>query len=83
MSDSKVSTVTYSAPWMLLLTIFFILMKLNVFGWETKIMDFSWIWIFSPLWLPIALFLGIFVVVFLIVVIFGLIAVGIAALFDR
>ena len=76
MSENGKAAVTFGTPWMLLLTIFFILMKLNVFGWETKIMDFSWIWVFSPLWIPLALVAGIFGVVF----IGALIIMGIGAI---
>jgi len=37
-----------------MLTIFVILMILKL----TKVIDWSWIWIASPLWLPIVLVIG-------------------------
>jgi len=82
MSETSTKTVTFGAPWMLLLTIFFILMKLNVFGMDPAnngFIDWSWVWIFAPLWIPLALVAGIFGVI----LVFGLLAVGIAALCNR
>jgi len=54
---------------MTVLTIVFVLLKVY-----DKI-DWSWWWVFSPLWLPITVILGILLVI--------AIFLGIAALFDR
>lgn len=41
-----------------LLTIVFIVLKL------TKYIDWSWLWVFSPLWIPVALLLFVLFVLF-------------------
>jgi hypothetical protein len=46
-----------------LLTITFIVLKL------TKIINWSWVWILSPIWIPSAFFVGIIIVLISIVVI--------------
>lgn len=53
-------------PIYLLLTIFFVLMKINVFAWKTAIMTWSWWWVFSPVWIPFALTIGIILIIFII-----------------
>lgn len=52
-----------------LLTVAFVVLKL------THFIDWSWWWVWSPLWLPVALVLGVCVVVLLVL--------GVIALFDR
>lgn len=38
----------------------------------TKVIDWSWFWIFFPLWLPIAIGFAIFIIAVIIMFIFGL-----------
>lgn len=68
MSDVKNTTVQVGPGSMTVLTIVFVLLKVY-----DKI-DWSWWWVFAPMWLPLTIVLAIFLVI-------GVIA-GIAALVD-
>lgn len=47
----------------LLLTIVFLILKL------THVIDWAWLWIFSPIWIPLAICLAIVVLYYLIILI--------------
>ena len=56
-----------------LLTILFVYLKL------TNQIDWSWIWVFSPLWIPLAIVIGFvmaIIAVYLIIIIISMIAYG-------
>jgi hypothetical protein len=57
MSESTQKTTIQLLPGGTVLTIVFVLLK--AYG---KI-DWSWWWVFSPLWIPIAIFLGVMAVI--------------------
>lgn len=66
MSDEQKMNVTMPGVGFFgLLAVLFIGLKLG------HVIDWSWIWVLSPLWLPSAIVLGIAVVVFLAVLIGG------------
>ena len=48
---------------MIALTAVFAVLKI------TKVLSFSWVWVFSPIWIPVALLLAFYVLCF---IIFGL-----------
>ena len=48
-----------------LLTIVFIILKL------TKVINWSWLWVLSPLWIPVTLAVLIFIIVVVIITIIG------------
>jgi sterol desaturase/sphingolipid hydroxylase (fatty acid hydroxylase superfamily) len=50
-----------TAPWATLLTIFFIVLKVLGVG---AVANWSWWWVFSPLWLPIVAVIAIVVAIF-------------------
>ena len=52
--------VTVSIPWMTLLTVMFIVLKL------TNLIAWSWWWVFSPIWIPVAIVGVLFSVILLI-----------------
>ena len=58
-----------SSYWMglfqILLTIAFVVLKL------TRFIDWSWWWVFAPLWLPIAVILVISIIIIIFAAIFG------------
>lgn len=47
--------VQRSSPFLGLLTIMFIFLKL------TNVIDWSWLWVLSPLWIPLAIIFGILI----------------------
>lgn len=53
MSDAKTTTIQVGPGGMTVLTIVFVLLKVY-----DKI-DWSWWWVFSPLWIPAAIVIGI------------------------
>lgn len=67
-----------------LLTIFFIVLKLDPGGHLTsRVTEWSWWWVLSPLWLPSAACIGLVAVIFVIAIaiaVIGCIFAGIAEL---
>jgi hypothetical protein len=57
--STPATTTTFKFGWTQLLTVLFIALKL------TKVIDWSWVWILSPLWIAFLLWL-IFIVVFIV-----------------
>ena len=55
MSD-KTTNISSGIGFVWLLTIAFIVLKL------TKVINWSWIWVLSPLWISFGIFLGIIVI---------------------
>ena len=67
MSDAKTYTVQGpSIGFTGLLTILFIALKL------TGVIDWSWVWVLSPLWIPFAIFLVIVVIAMIIMMVIAL-----------
>lgn len=66
-NSNKNVTVSLGGGFTGLLTIVFIVLKL------IGQIQWSWIWVLSPLWIPIALFLAIIIVILLACLIVGLI----------
>lgn len=61
-SLEKIQVVNkHTAPWLTLLTIFFIVLKVLGIG---IVANWSWWWVFSPVWIPFAALIGIVVAFF-------------------
>lgn len=54
MQNNKVVITMPTIP----LTLIFIILKV------TETIDWSWLWVLSPLWLPLAIFFGVITIVF-------------------
>lgn len=67
MGKSKELTFKFGVPLGSILVIIFVLFKL------TGNLDWSWWWVFSPIWLPLALFLFIVLIIFIIGIIVAII----------
>jgi hypothetical protein len=76
MSDKKKVTLSLSTPLCTILFIIFLLSKVFETGLAK---DWSWWWIFSPLWIPLALVLGVFISI----VVFALFLKAFVYLLDR
>lgn len=62
-NDGKSTSISIGGGFFGLLTIAFIVLKL------CKVIDWSWLWVLSPIWIPLALVLVIGGIIFLVVVI--------------
>ena len=79
-SKTYQTQTTVSGIFVSLLTVIFVVLKLDPGGHlTTAVTEWSWWWVFSPLWLPTAALLGLAAVIPVLV---GIIA-GIAAIFSR
>jgi hypothetical protein len=58
MSEKVQVSYNFGGGFLGILTLIFITLKL------TGYINWSWLWVLSPLWLPLSIFLGIMVVVF-------------------
>lgn len=59
MSNDSNSKATGGVGFLGLLTIAFIVLKL------CKVIHWSWIWVFSPIWIPIVIFILVFMAIML------------------
>ena len=57
MNKQDKTTVVNTTPFLNLLTLLFIALKL------TGYIDWSWVWVLAPIWIPFAFFTSIFLVV--------------------
>jgi glucan phosphoethanolaminetransferase (alkaline phosphatase superfamily) len=64
MSDNKTSNSTGGIGFCGLLTIVFIVLKL------CKVIEWSWIWVLSPLWIPILIVILVLIIIFIFAIIF-------------
>lgn len=67
MDDTKKVTVNFGGIGTLLAIVFMVL-KL------TGHIDWSWVWVFAPIWIPLVIAVGIIVIYLLVLLIVGLIA---------
>ncbi len=60
MANQTTTTATNSFPFLSILTLIFITLKL------TGYITWSWWWVLSPLWIPLAIILGIVLIILII-----------------
>lgn len=58
--SNKQQNVSVTFPFLPILTLIFITLKL------TGYINWTWFWVLSPIWIPIAIALAIFVIVFIV-----------------
>ena len=67
MEDTKKITVNFGGIGTILAIVFMVL-KL------TGHIDWSWVWVFAPIWIPLALAVGILIIYFVVIMIIAIIA---------
>ena len=67
MEDTKKITVNFGGIGTILAIVFMVL-KL------TGHIDWSWVWVFAPIWIPLALAVGILIIYFVVILIIAIIA---------